>query len=370
MTILIHRMLCALILGVLVLVSSPALAQQDCADTVLETGPTFTTGPDCTISWIDHNQIHTLTRRAVKDDFETAKLEQTLNSTTLTSSQLPELIDVDRDGWLDLVTFTPAGMVNGIFDVFLFEAAGGFYKPGQSLFGHTLSRDRDDYLIVAGRNGPGTVMRFFTIKDQMLRFAFEIDPYAIDPAHPDGLFACDVSVTSSGGSMQDEAGATGALPENTDLLQYYCEPEPSPLREKRHTDLEEDPKTSDRVPAGTVFYCRLEGCSHKVTISHSAEGLQYAYGPVAGEPELVLNRPAHEVAVLPLNGAGPSRFGQVGFDNGAYTYTTYYRYDPLIGSNPMRGLVVTKDGDAANPVFAKDCIADHAYDAIATFEPR
>jgi hypothetical protein len=351
--------------------ASPLLAQDDCTATKLEAGPTFTTGPDCTISWIDNAEMRSLTWQAVTDDYQPATLVQTGKGTTLTSSQLPELIDVDQDGWLDIVTFTSIGMVNGTFDIFLYDPAGGGYRQGRSVSGFALSQDRDGYLVVASKDGPATLTRFFKADPQGLQFQFEINPYATDPAKPEGGFTCDIRATRSDGSA---GAAAGVVPENPDLLSYYCDPQPAPSRARRDTDLTENPATTDRVPGGTLFYCRLEGGTRSVTISETAKGLRYTYGPLRGTPELVLDRAMREVTILPAK--GPDRSGAISFKNAAYTYTVSYgdKMSDAGGAagtaKVKRGLVVTKDGNADRPIFAKACLSDHTYDAITTLHQR
>lgn len=198
--------------------AAPALAARDCAETQLLAAPNFLTGPDCTISWVDQGRLQTVTWRAVADDFQTAEIAQTVTGAILTAAALPDLIDIDQDGWLDIVTFTPVGMVNGTFDIFVYEPTGGTFAAAQSLYGHTLLRDPAGFIVVAGRSGPGTILRFYEAVDQRLGFRFEIDPYA--PGR-DGGPDCDISAVNS----NDPAGAglaTGAIPDDPDLLRHYC----------------------------------------------------------------------------------------------------------------------------------------------------
>lgn len=373
-----NRLLAAIFLFLVQGVATAALAQPDCTDLPLDAGPNFTASPGCTISWIEHNRLRTLISRGVSDDFQTAQLDQSPSGTVLTASRLPELIDIDQDGWLDLLVFTPLGMVNGSFDIFLYEPSGRSYSPVQSLPGHTLTRDPDGYIVVASRNGPGTIFRFYSIENQRLKFQFEINPYVHDPEGGDG-FACRVDVVPS--DQQAVTAAGGTVPDNPDLLNYYCDPEPAETRERRDADLSEEPAQIDRVPAGTVFFCRLDPGTHAVTITQTPGGMRYRYGPLTGAPDLVLDRPLDQVRILPENGAGPSRFGEIGFTSDGYTYTAYYSFElmdadgALLQSDPRglypndsfaRGLVVIKNGDLADPVFDRKCLLDHSFDRIGT----
>ncbi|MDP0926563.1 hypothetical protein Q0601_05235 [Paracoccus onubensis] len=120
-----------------------------------------------------------------------------------------------------------------------------------------------------------------------------------------------------------------------------------------------------------------------MTINQTLKGMRYLYGPMNADAELVLDRALDEVRILPENGAGPSRFGEISFNSGAYTYTAYYSFElfddrgDLLPSDPdnpypngsfKRGLTVIRDIEAANPVFRKDCLLDHSYDALATLQ--
>jgi len=380
-----HTPLVVLIAAMSLGLSSALLAEQDCAATEHESQPTSTTGPDCTLSWIDKNQLQTLTWQAAQEDFQRAVLEQGLDGTTLTSSQQPELIDVDQNGWLDLVTFTPEGMVNGRFDIFFYDPAEGFSTQASPLFGHSLARDRDGYVVVASRKGPRTIFRFFKAADRRLTFQFEIDPYASEPAQAESGSTCKISATSSADGVEQSEAPLGAIPENPEMLNYYCSPQSAPARDRRDSNLAEDKAATDRVPSGTVFYCQLEGGTHKVNILQDATGFRYIYGTLRGEPELVLERQTREVAILPENGIGPTRFGEISFENTPYTYTGYYSYElPDTEETPSssnaknapvrvtvtRGLVVTTDGNRVRPVFEKECLSDHAYDAIGALRRR
>ena len=60
-----------------------------------------------TVTWnknltVTFREAITVTWRENRGDGESAKLRHTLNKTVLTSSHLPQLIDVDQDGWHDI----------------------------------------------------------------------------------------------------------------------------------------------------------------------------------------------------------------------------------------------------------------------------
>ncbi len=351
--------------------AAPLQAQQDCADIAFEHTPDYLISPDCKISWVDNNRLQTITWRNVPDDFWPASIEQTPDGTLLTASDLPALFDVDQDGWRDLVNFTPVGMVNGAFDVFFYSPQDAEFKQAKTLSGHTLEQDKDGYIVDTHRSGPAQVMRFFTVVDQDFTFEFEINPYALTPQQ---TFSCDISARDSG------SAAIGAVPDNSALLAYYGDPEPAMDRVRRSVDVQEWAAETDRVPSDTVFYCRLEDGTNIVTISAGPTGMTYAFGPIdRNSVDLVMERSLEQLRLLPDNGAGSNRFGEIVFSNGPVDYTASYSYslydqngallpsEPDTGSaNPtfQRSLTVVKDGDFASPVFAKDCMPGHAFDAI------
>lgn len=353
--------------------AAPALAVQDCATSEPTAGPNYLTGPDCTISWVEHGQLQTVIWRQVQSDFQYSTLEDTADGPVLTASYLPDLIDMDRDGWLDLVTFVRIGMVNGTFSIFFKDPESGQFRQPELIHGHTLTRDREGYIVAVSRNGAGQLLQLYTAVNQTISFQVEIDPFAVPPTGGAEQFACDISASAQ--------GRIGKVPDNPDLLEYYCEPTPS--GERRDVYIKEDPAQVNRVPSGTVFYCRLVGGTHAVTINQTPTGMRYSYGPLNADAELILDRPLDEVRILPENGAGPSRFGEISFESGAYTYTAHYSFElsdeagrplpsdpdsPYPNDSFNRGLTVVRNGDAANPVFKKDCLPNDSFDALATLQ--
>ncbi|GHA43414.1 hypothetical protein GCM10008927_05100 [Amylibacter ulvae] len=151
----------------------------------------------------------------------------------------------------------------------------------------------------------------------------------------------------------------------------------------RGVTLAEDPMLVDRVPTNTVFYCRLDGNTHAVTISQTPNGMRYVYGPMMGAPELVLDRAVDDVLIETHDDIGRIRFGKIRFVNGIYAYNAYYKYaitdengvalqpdpnSPYPNASFMRGLTVTKNTEIDQPIFGRKCILDRSYDAIATLD--
>lgn len=359
---------------VIAFAATPALAVSDCSVTPLEEGPTYTSGPDCAFSWVENNRLRTVMWRAVQEDFEPASLHQSGEHQVVQASRLPDLIDVDQDGWLDIVSFTLVGMVNGTFDVFFYDPEAELFRQAAPLYGHTLARDRDGLILIAGRSGPATVIRLYSLDRQSFRPRYEINPHAISPTRPDSGFACEIKTLNENGDEEGEIDLASSDPAHREMLRHYCQPEP-PMGEERDVWLEEDSAQVDRVPGGTLFYCRLENSDKAVTIERVVGGLRYSFGPVGGEAELVLDRPEGEVSLPPEN-ATP-RAGEISFVNGEYTYTAYYSQEApdtdivAVQSGAMfppllkRGLRVTRDGNSDKPVFSRECVLEHSFDGFS-----
>ncbi len=373
---------CALAFGLLTFAVSVQADQPelpDCANAPRENGPNFASGPDCTFSWVENNRLQTVIWTQVADDFEPAVLDRNeAGVPVLQSSWLPELIDVDQDGWLDLVSFTRVGMVNGTFDVFLYNPETATFDQSATLYGHTLLRDLDGFIVSLGRNGPGAIYQFHSA-DRQLAFQFEIDPYARRGKD----MGCDIAVGEGGDPWPAEEIDLTALSFDPAILVHYCNPGDDPDQPGRAVSLGEEAAQIEDVSANTLFHCRFQGGTHTVTITQNADGLRYAYGPLNGTPELVMERTYDEIAIFSDNGAGPSRFGEIAFTNGAYEYVAFYAYELFdadgvmiqSGDNPlypndtfMRGLVVYKDNDVANPVFRRNCDLDQSFDNILGFD--
>lgn len=89
-----------------------------------------------------------------------------------------------------------------------------------------------------------------------------------------------------------------------------------------------------------------------------------------------MDRTADQVRVVPDNGAGPGRFGEITFENDAYEYTVSYGYELFDDAGDLRdrdetfqrALIVRKVGDFADRVFDETCDPNHAADSIFFLE--
>ncbi|MDQ2067083.1 hypothetical protein Q9295_11905 [Xinfangfangia sp. CPCC 101601] len=352
-----HFLAATVLLGL----SAPASAMQDCSSTKLEAGPNFMTGPDCTISWIEHGRLNTLIWRPVQDDFQEASLEIVGDRPVLTASGLPELIDVDQDGWLDLVTFTPVGMVNGTFGVSLRGANGGSFTAAQQIYGHTLSRDRDGYIVAASRNGPGQLYQLYMIDAGAFVFQVEIDPFAAAAPGSVDAFTCYINSARNGGVPQPLP--SGKVPEDKAVLEHYCDP--SANEPRRDVDITVHAASPSYTPTDTVFYCRLEGGTHAVSISQTPKGMRYAYGYLNAKPELILEQTHEDTGLVTEGGGNAARVSAITFGSGPFLYMAGTRLDPSSGI-AQPGLTVVRAGIAV-PIFDKDCLPEHSYDGLAAF---
>jgi hypothetical protein len=335
---------------------SPSMADRmvikSCDETPFEIGPTFTHGSDCTITWIDNNRMRTVIWSQVEDDHQGATLDQSnLGNPILTSGDRPELIDVDNDGWLDLVTFIRVGMVNGQFDVFFYDPAANQFAKPVPLYGHSLLRDTDGYLAVTARSGPGWVNMFYTGNDGELTYLFEVEPYGSGQSGSQFGDRCDVSAGEQNPLSFDDVLASNQIPDASAFFTSYCAPEPLENNNGRTAFLQEVAALTDRVPENTVFYCVLDGSTHAVTITSDPQHLYYSYGPIGGAVELALDNPRHDV----LLGVEQNH---VAFETGDYNYIV--TRDNAVSDF---SLAVYKDETSA-PVFQKGCVSKRTYDAI------
>lgn len=342
------------------------------------------TQPDCVINWVENNRLQTLVWQQYQDDFAAPILTKSVDgSLVMVSREPPSLMDIDADGWSDLAHFTPIGMVNGDYDIFRYNAETSDYTHLRGMNGHTFVREHDGYYVAAGRNGGGaTNFQFYKIEDDALAFQFELEVNAgVLPRKPQcGFSTINPADVDASHAYVDARDAANLGQIDLQMIQYYCNNYTHPDEPSRGVDLWDIAQTAQIVPDGTVFHCTLDGGTHNVTITKDTSSYTYNYGPITGTTELTLTRSANDVKILPDNGAGPSRFGDITFQNGDYAYTAFYSMERFDANNqPLqaslendtftRGLMVTKADDIANPVFQKDCMLDTSYDAIWALNP-
>ena len=365
-------------------VSSPSIADEttvkNCKAEDYERTINYRQGPDCLLSWIDNNQLQTVVWSQVEEDFQEASLHQSaIDLPVLTSSYWPELVDVDQDGWLDMITFETVGQVNGPFVIFFYDPVTKQFNQAEPIYGHTLERDMLGYVVTTGRSGPGWIYQFYTLANRELTFLFDVKPYGLGQSGGQFGEYCDVTLDYKQPLQIDDILTSNQIPDGEAFFAQYCDTRPSSDRETRAEPLQENHAFTDRVPDGTVFYCALEGSTKAVTIEHSPHTLFYTFGPVGGEAELELTRPLNEAEILPVINSGNARYGDVTFTNGAYDYVIYYSNEvsgegdeaalttssSAFSNNAFtRGLVVYKDGDTTAPLFQSACDPERSYDAI------
>lgn len=329
--------------------------------------------PDCAINWVQNGQMPGL-RWTPSEEFDVVELRELPDGTqVLAASRQPHLIDIDQDGWLDVAVFSLLGMVNGDYDFFRYDPELRRFVGFGSIWGSSFWRHDDGYLVAAGRSSAASSsVEAVRITDDgfVPRFGLYVD--AGLQTGSDGAPECSVSVDGKTQTNPTPQQIARIFPEAPKLLASYCNFYGSTERSGTHLiDIRANPVI---VPDGTVFYCQLQGSSKAVTVTLDDAGYHYTFGPVNGPPELTLDRPADQVRVMPDNGAGPSRFGEVSFQNGDYEYIVSYGYqvgdftETVFVSRReetyQRGLIVIKDDDHANPVFDRNCDPDLSYDSI------
>ena len=114
----------------------------------------------------------------------------------------------------------------------------------------------------------------------------------------------------------------------------------------------------ERLGAGTLFHCRIDGSSQEVTVCDLTDGdFLYVYGR-PGRPELELRRGQAEVVYTPWNGVGSAFWARLGFFNDGYLYDVGYSA-AKDGSEPIYGFVdIYEPGhgpETGSPVVTKEC---------------
>lgn len=361
-------------------ISSPSMADappmQDCKAEPYEIGANYTQGPGCLLSWVDNNQLQTVVWNQVEQDFQEASLHQdAMELPVLTSRYWPELVDVDQDGWLDMVTFEWVGQVNGAFVIFFYDPVTEEFIQADSLYGHTLERDKVGYIVTTSRSGYGWIYRIYTLTNRELNFLFEVEPTGMGQSGDQFGRYCDVSLGYEQPLQFDDIIASGQVPDAETFFATYCDLEPDFASSGRTEPLHEMLGETDRVPFDTAFYCVLDGGTKAVTITHTSHSMLYTYGPVGGEVELELSRPHNLVRTRPDVAIDDIRSGDITFANGAYEYTVYKNGELSENGNNSAstdafasGLVVYKGGDSTAPIFESTCIPGRSIDLI--FQPE
>lgn len=331
------------------------------------------TRADCTINWVQNGRMLSLDWTAAPD-FDVVELQDRPDgSQVLATTRQPHLIDIDQDGWLDVAVFTLLGMVNGDYDVFRYDPDSYRFAYFGTMNGSQFTRHADDYVVAVGRSSAAA-----SGVD-----VFKVSPNGIIPEASlyvdagletglDGAPECRVTVDGETYTNPTHARIGEIYPDAPGLIANFCGLYGGiKIPGTRLMDVPVDPVI---VPDGTVFYCQLQGTTKAVTVTFDGAGYRYAFGPQDGPPELILDRPIGQVRVLPDNGAGPSRFGEISFQNGAYEYIVSYGYEvgnftdsgfeSLREETFQRGLIVIQDEDYANPVFDRSCDPDLSYDSI------
>lgn len=360
----------------LCVVSTPSIADevpiQSCNSEFYETGINYRHGPDCLLSWVDNNQLQTVVWSQVEEDFQEASLHQDAKAIpVLTSSYWPQLVDVDQDGWLDMITFERVGQVNGNFAIFFFDPVTNQFNHANRLGGHTLERDMLGYVVTTGRSGAGWAFQFYTLANRELTILMEVEPVGLGRSGSQFGEYCEVSLGHQEPSPIDDILASNRIPDAEAFLTHYCDIEPNFEESGRREPLQEDRASTDRVPDGTIFYCVLEGSTKAVTIEYAPHSMFYSYGPVGGEAELELGGGHNLVRFRPQIADDGPHSGDITFPNGAYEYIVYKSNKRSVEGDASAshdafngGLVVYKDGDGAAPIFERSCIPERLYDGL------
>ncbi len=118
----------------------------------------------------------------------------------------------------------------------------------------------------------------------------------------------------------------------------------------------------------TVFRCVLENGA-EVSVFREGARFRYVYGVAGQAPQLELVRERAAVEVMAENGAGPTRFGEVGFVNEGFRYVVYYSYELADPDESFRqGLMVSRTETPGEVVFDQICGPGEVTDLIFELE--
>lgn len=282
------------------------------------------------MSWVDNNQLQTVVWSQVEEDFQEASIDQGAGGRPiLTSSYWPQLVDVDQDGWLDLITFTRIGMVNGAFDIFFFDPDAGHFNSAQTILGHTLERDKLGYIVSTGRSGPGWTYNVSTLSNRELTLLFEVEPYGRGRSGSQFGQDCDVSLGDQEPLQIGDILASGQIDDGEAFFADYCDTAPDSGVNGRAEPLQEERASTDRAPSNTLFYCALAEGTKAVTIAREPHGFLYTYGPTGAEPELELGRSFDEIRIRRRASSEDADADTITFTDGAYEYVVYRTDEPM-----------------------------------------
>ncbi|MFQ1702510.1 hypothetical protein ACJ5NV_18145 [Loktanella agnita] len=374
------RSAAALLLSILPWWTTPALSQTVLPDCTVVNAANFgaqfgpvdhdATPAPCALNWVEGGRKMRVVWSHADEDFAVNLSGDAVAGFALSSARPPHLIDIDKDGWLDLGVLTLVGMVNSDYEFFRYDPFAQDFRALGAMNGAQFARDRAGYLVSDARSSCcARVISFHDIRQDSLEKLMEISVRGGE------ISGCKVTI---GAQSYDAADGPDLLPHAPDLIEAYCNyyDDDAALYE-RQADLRPADGEKYVVPDGTVFHCALIGGTHMVTVTHDGDHFTYRYGPIGGRAELTLHRRAAEVGVRAYGGTEIAYFGQISFQNRGYTYQLHTTYDAVDRSddqsayarnNVARGLTVMKDDSASGPVFDKTCLAERAYDAIATLD--
>lgn len=327
----------------------------------------------CGLTWVENNQKISITVLRPIDDDSIEFTSNEVGTYTVASPQIPDIIDIDGDGQIDLGFFTPIGMVNGDYTIFRRPSGQDSFVELGVMNGYDFYADKTGFFVADGRsNCCERSLVFHHMEGDALSPRFTIGARPKDMPRPGGGPLCEViKHESRDGIAPDAFDLETVQREHPELISDYCNYYDNDQRSinDRTTSL----RQTSSVPAATVFHCQLEDHIHKVTVTLDDGTYTYRYGPTGQPPELELIRSTHEVSVLPDSGPGPGITGHIEFENNGYVYKTYYTIQNNNAGAPFelrdftRGLSVRKTG-SDDHVFERACLIETSYDDIRSLE--
>jgi hypothetical protein len=308
----------------------------------------------CTMNWVNNNQHFELNWAPLAAEHSPNLTTDENGTLQANSASPPTHVDIDHDGYKDLVFFTLLGMVNGDFTIHRFNPDANTYAPLGTVNGSHFNIDKSGYLVSIGRSSCcESGANFHTLANDEITLAFQMD---IRPAElSTDTEQCSINPVDGGPTLETIKRDNAQM--IADYCDYYQDTGVAKIKSRswqRNTAY----KNFHTIAPNAVFYCQIVGTDKHVEITRQISNFTYNYGTVGQKPDLTFTDTATEF--LPSNGAGSNRFGHIILKTGDYSYQVFYSYkihletDAAYASDTIYGLMVHKKNTQV-AVFDKSC---------------
>lgn len=314
----------------------------------------------CSIDWVENGRHRAVIWTSYSDEMVTSAFTYAEPGGDFVKSQRPPMVyDVNQDGSRDLVVFTLLGMVNGQYDVYLFEPETGSYLRPTPIFASEIYHDASGMLVAQSRNGARAFFDFYEMTDHAITPVLAID-------------AQDKCQIQARGTRAPWTGKIEDLPEfmrfDPEMIDYYCNiyDQTEAANVARSSPFEPETPVQN-VPRDAIFYCQLENGNAAIVTSNAQRSVYtYTYGMIDSLPDLELRRERSESTSRSTHDAQSGLIREeLVLDNGDYAYVPYVESRPTPNGPDIKihGLRVTQLG-VAEPIFDKTCIPEMSFDHL------